>query len=199
MTGHSTCIYSLVRVCVVCQQSWLANSSWRPAHSSDNVLFGDASHCSLMTDSGGYTYFSHCYRLFIAPYGCTAQYLVKNKCYISLFLLIYFVVNSYIVNKTLKCTGAQPPGIEHHRTEGLRKKRPGVSITHTPEVSTPGEPPSSREREVGVVASLLLPRTPPRTLWPVHETRGAGLHMLGEVLWCLVQLAIAASTEECDP
>ena len=29
--------------------------------------------------------------------------------------------------------GAQPPEIEHHRmeTEGLRKKRPGVSITDT--------------------------------------------------------------------
>ena len=131
MTGHSTCMYSSVPVCVVRQRPWLANSSWRPAHSSDNVLFGDASHCSLMTDCGGCTYFSYCYRLFIAPYGCTAQYLVKNKHYISLFILIYFVVNSYIVNKTLKCMGAQPPEIEQHKmeTEGLRKKRPGVSIT----------------------------------------------------------------------
>ena len=131
MMGHSTCKYSLVLVCVVRQQLWLANSSWRPAHSSDNILFGDTSHCSLMTDFSGYTYFSYCYRLFIDPYRCTAQYLVKNKCYISLFILIYFVVNSYIVNKTLKCTGAQPPEIKHHRmeTKGLRKKRPGVSIT----------------------------------------------------------------------
>ena len=55
------------------------------------------------------------------------------------------------------------------------------------------------EREVGVVASLLLPHTPSRTLRPVHEARGAALHMLGEVLWHLVQFAIAASTEECDP
>ena len=75
----------------------------------------------------------------------------------------------------------------------------GLYHRHTPEVSPPGEPPSSREREVGVVASLLLPHTPPRTLQPVHEARGAALHMLGEVLWCLVQFAIAASTEECDP
>ena len=75
----------------------------------------------------------------------------------------------------------------------------GLYHRHTPEVSTSGEPPSSREREVGVVALLLLPHTPPRTLQPVHEARGAGLHMLGEVLWHLVQLAIAASTEECDP
>ena len=128
MTGHSTCMYSLVLVCVVCQQSWLANSSWRPAHSSDNVLFGDASHCSLMTDCGG-TF--HIVIILIAPYGCMVQYLVKNKHYISLFILIYFVVNSYIVNKTLKCTGPQSPEIEQHKmeTKGLRKKRPGVSIT----------------------------------------------------------------------
>ena len=70
---------------------------------------------------------------------------------------------------------------------------------HMPEVSTPGEPPSSHEREVGVVASLLLPHTPPRTLRPVHETRGASLHMLGEVLWHLVQFGVTSSTEECDP
>ena len=58
---------------------------------------------------------------------------------------------------------------------------------------------SSHEQEVGVVALLLLPPTPSRTLRPVHEARGAALHMLGEVLWHLVQFAIAASTEECDP
>ena len=70
---------------------------------------------------------------FIAPYICTAQYLVKKQMLYSSFILIYFVVNSYIVNKTLKCTGAQPPEIKHHRTEtkGLRKRRPGVSITDT--------------------------------------------------------------------
>ena len=50
-----------------------------------------------------------------------------------------------------------------------------------------------------MVALLLLPPTPSRTLRPVHEARGAGLHMLGEVLWHLVQFAIAAPTEECDP
>ena len=49
-----------------------------------------------------------------------------------------------------------------------------------------------------MVALLLLPHTPSRTLRPVHEARGTALHMLGEVLWCLVQFAIAASTEECD-
>ena len=82
----------------------------------------------------------------------------------------------------------------------------GLYHRHTPEVSTPGEPLSSREREVGVVASLLLPHTPPRTLRPVHETRG-------QVFICwerccgtlysytkhLVQFGITSSTEECDP
>ena len=69
--------------------------------------------------------------VFIAPYGCTVQYLVKKQTLYLYFILIYFVVNSYIVNKTLKCTGAQAPEIEHHKTEteGLRKRRPGVSIT----------------------------------------------------------------------
>ena len=75
----------------------------------------------------------------------------------------------------------------------------GLYHRHTPEVSTPGEPPSSHEREVGVVASLLLPHTPPRTLWPVHETRGASFHMLKEVLWHLVQFGVTSPTEKCDP
>ena len=75
----------------------------------------------------------------------------------------------------------------------------GLYHRHTPEVSPPGEPLSSLEQEVGVVALLLLPPTPSRTLQPVHEARGAALHMLGEVLWHLVQFAIAAPTEECDP
>ena len=84
-----------------------------------------------MTDGGGYTYFSCCYR-FIAPYICTVQYLVKQTLYSS-FILIYFIVNGYIVNKTLKSAGAQPPEIEHNKreTKGLRKRRPGVSITDT--------------------------------------------------------------------
>ena len=75
----------------------------------------------------------------------------------------------------------------------------GLYHRHMPEVSAPGEPPSSREREVGVVASLLLPHTLLRTLLPVHEMRGASLHMLGEVLWCLVQFGVTSPTEECDP
>ena len=130
MTGHSTCMYSSVPVCVVRQQSWLANSSWRPAHSSDNVLFEDASHCSLMTDCGGYTYFLYCYHFYssLRMYGAMFSY---NQMFCFPFIIIYSVVNSYIVNKTLKCMGAQPPEIEQHKveTKGLRKKRPGVSTT----------------------------------------------------------------------
>ena len=79
---------------------------------------------------------------FIAPYVCTVQYLVKQTL-CSSFILIYFVVNSYIVNKALKSMGAQPPEIEHHRKEtiGLRKPETiGLYHRHTPEVSAPGEP-----------------------------------------------------------
>ena len=38
-------------------QLWLANGSWRPAHSLTKVLFRDISHRSLMTDCGNYMYF----------------------------------------------------------------------------------------------------------------------------------------------
>ena len=57
MTGHNTYMYFSVSVRVSCQQSWLANGSWRPARSLTSALFGDASHRSLMTDGGGYMYF----------------------------------------------------------------------------------------------------------------------------------------------
>ena len=54
-----------------------------------------------------------------------------NQTFYFFFTTIYSFVNSYIINKTLKCMGAQPPEIEQHRleTEGLRKERSGVSIT----------------------------------------------------------------------
>ena len=79
------------------------------------------------------THTFHVVIISIAPYICTTQYLVKKQTLYSSFILIYFVVNSYIVNKILKSTGAQPPEIEDHRmeTEGFRKRRPGVSITDT--------------------------------------------------------------------
>ena len=61
-------------------------------------------------------------------YGVMFSY---NQTFYFPFIIIYSVVNSYIVNKTLKCMEAQPPEIEQHKTEteGLRKKRPGVLVT----------------------------------------------------------------------
>ena len=52
-------------------------------------------------------------------YGTIFSY---NQMFYFPFIIIYSVVNSYIVNKTLKCMGAQPPEIEQHKmeTEGLR-------------------------------------------------------------------------------
>ena len=178
MTGHGIRMYSSVPVRVVCQQSWLANSSWRLARSSDNVLFRDASHCSLMTDCSGYAHFSCCYR-FLSPYVCTVQYLVKQTL-CSSFILIYFSVNSYIVNKaqSLWRLSLQESNITKKGDRRSRKTGDHRSLSHKPEVSAPGEPLGSRGGEVGAVASLLLPHTPPRTLRPVHETRGASLHML---------------------
>ena len=178
MTDHGIRMYSLVPVRVVRQQSWLANSSWRPARSSDNVLFRDASRCSLMTDCGGYAHFSCCYR-FLSPCVCMAQSLVKQTL-CSSFILIYFAVNSYIVNKarSLWRLSLQESDITKKETVGLKKTGDHRSLSHKPEVSAPGEPLGSCGREVGAVALLLLPHTPPRTLQPVHETRGASLHML---------------------
>ena len=71
---------------------------------------------------------THTFRVvivFIALHVCTVQYLVKQTL-CSSFILIYLVVNSCIVNKSLKSTGAQPPEIKHHRKEavGLRNWRP---------------------------------------------------------------------------
>ena len=46
-------------------------------------------------------------------YGAIFSY---NQTFCFPFIIVYLVVNSYIVNKTLKCMGAQPPEIELHRT-----------------------------------------------------------------------------------
>ena len=98
------------------------------------------------------------------------------------------------------CGGSAPRDRTSQKGDQRSQKEEtrGLYHRHMPEVSTPGEPPSSHEREVGVVASLLLPHTLPRTLWPVHETRWASFHVLGKVLWCLIQFGITSSTEECD-
>ena len=129
MTGHSTCMYSSVSVCVVRQQSWLANSSCRLARSSNDVL----RHLALFIDDR--LWWLHVLFVLLSfvfssllMYGTIFSY---NQMFYFPFIIIYSVVNSYIVNKTLKCMEAQPPEIEQHKTEtkGLRKKRPGVSIT----------------------------------------------------------------------
>ena len=52
---------------------------------------------------------------------------------------------------------------------------------------------------MGAVASLLIPPTSSRTLWPVHDAWAAALHMVEEMLWHLVKLAVAAATEEGYP
>ena len=46
---------------------------------------------------------------------------------------------------------------------------------------------------------LLIPPTSSRTLRPIHDAWATARHMVGEVLWCLVKLAIAAATEEGYP
>ena len=144
MTGHGIRTYSLVPVRVVCQQSWLVNSSWRLACSSDNGLFRDASRCSLMTDCGGYAHFLCCYR-FLSPYVCTVQYLVKQTL-CSSFILIYFSLNSYIVNKaqSLWRLSLQESDITKKGDRRSRKTRDHRSPSHKPEVSAPGEPLGSR-------------------------------------------------------
>ena len=52
---------------------------------------------------------------------------------------------------------------------------------------------------MGAVALLLIPPTSSRTLRPVHDAWAAALHMVEEMLQCLVKLAIAAATEEGYP
>ena len=100
-------------------------------------------------------------------------------------------------NRTSQKGGRRSQKTGDHRSP--KEETRGLYHRHTPEVSTLGEPLGSHGREVGVVASLLLPHTPPRTLRPVHETRGTSLYMLGEVLWHLVQFGVTSPTEECDP
>ena len=94
----------------------------------------------------------------------------------------------------------QRPKVSNNKkeTRGLHnRKRPGGS--------TREEPLKMRlqsilcGQEAGVVALLLSPHASSRTLWPVHEAWAATLHMVEEVLWHLVQLAVAVATEEGYP
>ena len=104
---------------------------------------------------------------------------------------------------------AQPPEIEQHKTEtrGLNNKKEtkGLHNRKRPGVSTPEEPLKPRlqsilcGQEAGAVALLLIPPTSSRTLWPVHYAWVAALHMVAEMLRCLIELAVAAATEEGYP
>ena len=96
MTGHSTYMYFSVSVCVVCQQSWLTNGSWRPAHSLTNVLLGDASHHSLMTDCGGYMYFFGFTGLLLFVFHSLLMYgaiFSYEQMFYIFFRIIYSTVN----------------------------------------------------------------------------------------------------------
>ena len=92
-------------------------------------------------------------------------------------------------------------------TRGLNNKKEtkGLHNRKRPGVSTPEEPLKLRlqsvlcGQEVGAVALLLIPPTSSRTLRPVHDAWVAALHMMGEMLRHLVNLAIAATTEEGYP
>ena len=94
----------------------------------------------------------------------------------------------------------QRPKVSNNKkeTRGLHnRKRLGVS--------TPDEPLKPRlqsflcGQEVGAVALLLIPPTSLRTLWPVHNAWAAALHMVEEMLRHLIELAVAATTEEGYP
>ena len=92
-----------------------------------------------------------------------AQYLVKQTL-CSSFILIYFAVNSCIVDKALESMGVQPPEIEHHIKETVGLKRPettGLYHRHTPEVSAPGEPLGSRGQGSFTTSSSHFAENPP--------------------------------------
>ena len=123
-----------------------------------------------MTDCGGHVHFL-CYYHFHSPYVSTVQFLVKQML-CSSFILIYFTVNSYIVNKARSLWRLSLQKMD------VTKEGDHRSLSHKTEVSAQGEPLGSHGPEAEAVALLLLPHTPPRTLRSVHETRGASLHML---------------------
>ena len=73
----------------------------------------------------------------------TAQYLVITKHCIFPFILIYLSINSYIVNKALKCMGAQPLEMKQHKMEtgGIRENETrGLYHRQAPEVPALEEP-----------------------------------------------------------
>ena len=94
----------------------------------------------------------------------------------------------------------QRPSVSNNKeeTKGLNNRK-------RPRVSTQKEPLKLRlqsilcGQEAVAVASLLTLPTSSRTLQPVHDAGVAGLHMVEEMLWHLVELAVAATSEEGHP
>ena len=86
-----------------------------------------------------------------------------------------------------------------------KKETKGLNNRKRLRVSTQKEPLKLRLKsilcgqEAVAVASLLTLPTSSRTLRPVHDAWAAGLHMVEEMLWHLVELAVAATTEEGYP
>ena len=91
------------------------------------------------------------------------------------------------------------------RVSNNKEETKGLNNRKRPRVSTQKEPLKPRlqsilcGQEAVAVASLLTLPTSSRTLWPVHDAGAAGLHMVEEMLQCLVELAVAATTEEGYP
>ena len=94
---------------------------------------------------------------------------------------------------------------QRSRVSRNKKETKGLNNRKRPRVSTQKEPLKLRlqsilcGQEVAAVASLLTLPTLSGTLWPVHDAWAAGLHMVEEMLQHLVELAVAATTEEGYP
>ena len=84
-----------------------------------------------------------------------------------------------------------------------------MTLEQRPRVLTLKEPPWLRlhiiltgrggRQEAVAVASLFALSTSLRTLRPTHDAWVAGLYMVKEMLWHLIQFVVAASTEEGYP
>ena len=72
------------------------NGSWRLARSLTSVLLGDALHCSLMTDGGGYMYFFGFTGLLLFIFRSLLMYgtiFSYDQTFYFFFRIIYSVVN----------------------------------------------------------------------------------------------------------
>ena len=90
------------------------------------------------------------------------QFLVKQTL-CSSFILIYFTVNSYIVNKvrSLWRLSLQKMDITKEGDRGPWKTRGHGSLSHKTEVFAPGKPLGSRGPEVEATSSSHSAENPP--------------------------------------